>query len=120
MVPMGDNFNHQDVTVVQELVNVQMHLEGDPTSSYFTRSKFMNDFTPLFEEHGYEHHLENKTEKERQAAMKNVKGHFDRPLFNKNRAGTHLETWKHLMETTDADIWDVPFIRDTFDEDNDT
>ena len=25
-----------------------------------------------------------------------------------------------MMETMDAEIWDVPFIRDTFDEDNDT
>jgi len=24
------------------------------------------------------------------------------------------------METTEADIWEVPFVRDTFDEDNDT
>lgn len=49
MVPMADNLNHNDVTVVQELVNKPMHLLGEPSDSYFTRSKMMNDFSPLFD-----------------------------------------------------------------------
>ena len=49
MVPMGDNFNHSDVTVVQELINTRMHLSNNTENAYYMRSKFMNDVTPLFE-----------------------------------------------------------------------
>jgi hypothetical protein len=42
---MADNLNHSDVTVVQEIVNTKMHLKGDKTSKYFTKTKFMNDYS---------------------------------------------------------------------------
>jgi len=35
MVPMGDNFNHADVTVVQEIINKTLHKKGDEESKYF-------------------------------------------------------------------------------------
>jgi hypothetical protein len=120
MVPMGDNFNHHDVTVVQELVNVPMHLEGDSTSTYFTRSKFMNDFSPLFSAEEVDKHTDQKSQKEKERVHKNIHGHFDREKYIFNSTTTNLDTWKHMMESMDSEIWDVPFIRDTYDEDNDT
>ena len=117
---MGDNFNHNDVTVVQELVNIPMHIEGDPSSSYFTRSKFMNDFSPLFNEGEVQEAMNGKSNMEKKRIHDNIHGHFDREKYEFNSNTTNLDTCKHMMETMDADIWEVPFIRDTFDEDNDT
>lgn len=49
MIPMADNCNHSDVTVVQEIVHKHMHLEADRTSSYFTKTKYMNDYSVCYE-----------------------------------------------------------------------
>ena len=50
MIPMADNCNHSDVTVVQEILNKPMHLEADRDSKYFTKTKFMNDYSICFNE----------------------------------------------------------------------
>ena len=49
MIPMADNCNHSDVTVVQEILNKQMHLEAEPGTTYFTKTKMMNDYSINFE-----------------------------------------------------------------------
>ena len=65
MIPMADNCNHSDVSVVQEIVNKKMHLEGDSGTNYFTRTKFMNDYSINFQNEEYEGD---------QTKTKNVKG----------------------------------------------
>ena len=50
MVPMVDNYNHSCVNVVQEIVHKRMHLEADESCSYFTKTKYMNDYSFFFEE----------------------------------------------------------------------
>jgi len=53
MIPMADNLNHSDVTVVQEIVHKYMHLIADRTSNYFTKTKYMNDYSLCFDEGMY-------------------------------------------------------------------
>ena len=45
---MADNCNHSDVTVVQEIINTDMHIEAETSSKYFTKTKFMNDYSLNF------------------------------------------------------------------------
>lgn len=50
MIPMADNLNHSDVNVSCEVINKTLHLEADESSTYFTKTKFMNDYSrgPIF------------------------------------------------------------------------
>jgi hypothetical protein len=48
MIPMADNFNHNDVNVTFELITKSLQLEADEKSTYFTRNKFMNDYSKVF------------------------------------------------------------------------
>ncbi len=50
MIPMADNFNHADVCITCEVVTKSKHLEADEKSTYFTRSKFMNNYSTIFSE----------------------------------------------------------------------
>ena len=50
MVPMADNFNHSDVSNVQEIIHRNLHLDIDEENSYFTKTKYMNDYSMVFEE----------------------------------------------------------------------
>lgn len=45
MIPMADNLNHSDVNVICEIVTKSMHMEADEHSTYFTKTKFMNNFS---------------------------------------------------------------------------
>jgi len=49
-VPMADNFNHADCNTVQEVVHKRLHMEADEKSSYYQKTKFMNNYTFMFEE----------------------------------------------------------------------
>jgi hypothetical protein len=49
MIPMADNFNHNDVNVTFELITKSLQLEADEQSTYFTRNKFMNDYSLIFD-----------------------------------------------------------------------
>ena len=100
MVPMADNCNHSDVTVVQELINHDLHITS--ASQYYTRSKFMNNVAECFD--GKDSEL--------------LKGQFDRELHEKHLIEYGPESWKE--RTLSQDIWTIPFIKDTYDEDNDT
>ena len=53
MIPMADNCNHSDVTVVQEIVNKRMHLEANEESNYYTKTKFMNNYSLAYAEDEY-------------------------------------------------------------------
>lgn len=50
MIPMADNMNHADVNVLCEIVTNSLHKEADESNNYFTKSKFMNDFSLAFTE----------------------------------------------------------------------
>lgn len=48
MIPMADNFNHADVDTTCEIVTKSLHKQADEDSTYFTKSKFMNDYSNVF------------------------------------------------------------------------
>ena len=81
MIPAADNHNHSDVTVVQEIVHKQMHLEADRDSTYFTKTKYMNDYTVCFDESEY-----SGSEK----LTKNVKGYYNRSNYEANKQFTEV------------------------------
>ena len=110
MVPMADNLNHSDVTVVQEIINKPMHLDVDSSSKYFTRTKMMNDYSINFRREQYEGDF---------VRTKNVTGRYSRRNYHSNNQFMSVEKIKSALEAG-IQLWDVPTIRDQFTEDNDT
>ena len=65
--------------------------------------------------------MDKASGEEKEKMLKNIKGHFDRDLQEKHDSINGLPKWKHdLGPGKDVEIWDVPFIRDDFEEENDT
>ena len=89
MIPMADNLNHSDVTVVQEIVNTKMHLRADKTSKYFTKTKFMNDYSINYASDGAWKNSEIKT--------LNVKGRFNAENYEANKQFTSIEYIKNRI-----------------------
>jgi len=110
MVPMADNINHSDVTVVQEMVCKRMHLEADRESKYFTKTKFMNDYSICFNESEYASDAARRV---------NVKGRFSKANFEANKQFEAIDKLKSALENN-VQLWDVPCIRERYTEDNDT
>ena len=110
MIPMADNCNHQDVTVVQEIVHKEMQLEADQESKYFTKTKYMNDYTINFDEEEYAHNNDYTI---------NVKGRYNKANFEANSQFSSVEKIKESLNSG-IQLWDVPCIRETYIEDNDT
>ena len=75
MIPMADNLNHQDVTIIFEIITKSLHLEADENNNYFTKTKYMNDYSALFSKEDFE-----KTDDPR-----NITGRFNRENFEANR-----------------------------------
>ena len=48
MIPMADNFNHSDSNVIFHMIQKKLHLDADVTSTYFTKTKYLNDFSAIF------------------------------------------------------------------------
>lgn len=110
MIPMADNCNHSDVTVVQEIVHPMMHLLADRSSQYFTKTKYMNDYSICFDEDQY---INDPVK------TKNVKGRYSKANYEENKQFTSVEKLKQALDQG-IPIWDVPCVRETYDEDNDT
>lgn len=106
MIPMADNMNHADVNVLCEIVTNSLHKEADEESNYFTKSKFMNDFSLAFTD-------------EEIANYPVIKGRLSQENFkqNKNKFDS-FECYRRYAET--RQIWEIPFLRDAHEEDNDT
>ena len=58
MIPMADNFNHSHGTCVNETIHTEFHEKYSPSKPdcggvpklYFTKDKFMNDYSALYDE----------------------------------------------------------------------
>ena len=50
MIPMADNLNHSDVNNTCEIITKSLHLFADEESSYFTKEKYMNNYSVVFDE----------------------------------------------------------------------
>jgi len=100
MVPMADNCNHSDVTVVQELINNELHAKVTPDSKYYTRSKFMNNVAECFEGDVKTEELMAKLEgDELKEVRSNLEGRFDRELYEENVSEYGPEAWKKRAVT---------------------
>jgi hypothetical protein len=49
MIPMADNFNHADADVIFHMVSKSVHLLADEKSTYFSKAKYMNDFSTIYQ-----------------------------------------------------------------------
>ena len=48
MIPFADCFNHGNNDNTFELVSTGLHLNANESSPYFTKYKYMNDYSALF------------------------------------------------------------------------
>ena len=60
---MADKINHNDVEMINESVNKELH--KSKADKYFTRNKFMNDYSDVFKD-------------------KDVPNYFDKAQFEKH------------------------------------
>ena len=47
---MADNLNHSDIDASCETVSKLFHLDADEDSKYFTKEKYMNNYSVVFDE----------------------------------------------------------------------
>ena len=87
---MADNFNHSDVTVVQEIVHKPNHLFADPSSKYFTKTKFMNNYSICFDAGEYESD---------EFKVKNVKGRYSRGNYRTNQQFKDVDKVKAALNS---------------------
>lgn len=106
MIPMADNLNHSHITVINETVHRTLHIEGDQHTKYWTRDKFMNDYSEL-----YSHEEITKT-------PANIMGRFNRETYRKNVLKYSLEAWQENIKS--QQIWELDYKEEDYDEDNDT
>ena len=110
MIPMADNLNHSDVTIVQEIVTKAIHINAERKSPYFTKTKFMNDYSICFDDADWQgDHVKTV----------NVKGRFNQLNFEANKKFTSIQKIKESLDLG-VQLWDVPCIREFYTEDNDT
>ena len=110
MIPVADNFNHSNVQTEFSIFHKKMHLECNRDSQYFTKTRFMNDFSLCYDQSEY-----NYSEQ----LTKNVQGHYNKGNFEANKKFSEVESIKAAIDQG-IELWNVPCIRETFTEDNDT
>lgn len=105
---MADVFNHSDVNVLCEIVTKSLHLIADEESSYFTKAKYMNNYHAIFKKEDVKNDYD----------FYNVNGRFNKENFYQNQKLYEPSQFK--LHSADKDIWEVPWIRDVYNEDNDS
>lgn len=115
MVPMGDLQNHHDkLGNNYELVNPLLHLRPDKQdrslayNTYFSRKKFMNDYSLLF------------AADEIECYPTDTRGKFDRNAFGTNEYRRSLHCWKIEIKLDRVHIWDLRFEEEEESEDDDS
>ena len=85
-------------------------MDAEPGQAYFTKTKMMNDYSINFDEEQYVNdHVRSK----------NVKGRYNKANFEANRQFSAIDKIKAAL-ASGIPTWDLPCVRDTFTEDNDT
>ena len=49
MIPMADNLNHSHISVINETIHIDLQKKVDRKSKYFTKDKFMNDYSQVYD-----------------------------------------------------------------------
>lgn len=116
MIPMADNCNHSHGTCVNETIHTNFQSDYLPLKQnnvkvprkYFTREKFMNDYSAAF------------TSEQIEANNANITGgRFSRDNFNHNIDKYSIETLRKEIDEQ-VPLWKMTFKFDDYDEDNDT
>jgi hypothetical protein len=81
MIPMADNLNHSHITVINETLHRTLQTLGDQHSKYWTRDKFMNDYSELY------------SEEEIAKTPANIMGRFNREVYRRNVVKYSMEAW---------------------------
>ena len=84
MIPMADNVNHADTNVIFEMICKSMQLEAELNPGYFSKSKFMNDYSSIFARDGDK--LRGDFD------LINVNGRFNKESFELNKKEESWET----------------------------
>jgi len=113
MVPMADNLNHSSVDVTNEIINVTLHKQGENNPEYYRISKFLNDYSGVWERGEF-------TDEEKKKYELNFKGRFNRKLFEMNQEALSVLNLRLNLQQRNRHIWEVPYNHDAFEEDNDT
>ena len=79
MIPMADMLNHSDIDVQYEVFIKQLHLNDMENKDYYTRSKYMFDYSELYSQE----ELDSISKDERKQL--NVKGRFNQFNFRANQ-----------------------------------
>ena len=102
LIPMADNLNHSSNDNSCELITKSLHLSADKESPYYTKFKFMNNYSSAF----------------LGLNSVNVTGRFNKQNFTANQLLYSTDEYRKHSAT--KHIWQIPYIKETYDEDNDT
>ena len=114
LIPMADMLNHSDIDVQYEVFNKRLHLIDKQNTAYYTRSKYMFDYSYLYSKE----ELESISKDERQAL--NVKGRFNQFNFRANQK--RYQSTESFAQQVELGIrlWDIPWVNQRYEQDNDT
>ena len=96
MVPMADNYNHSDCTTVQEIIHKQMHMEADETSTYFCKTKYMNDYSFMFQDEL--NGLEGEDSKAATEHRRTIQGRYIKSNYEANKRFTSVASFQAAIE----------------------
>ena len=92
-------------------------MEADESSSYFCKTKFMNNYSFMFEEELKA--IKDTKSKEAELTRLNIQGRYIKSNFEANKRFTSVDSFKAAIEQG-IQLWDIACIRDMEEEDNDT
>ena len=113
MIPMADNCNHNSFFITNEFINLSMHTNKQNDASYYRYAKYMADYSAAFRANGW------SQEKIKRNSL-NITGRFSREVYNMNTKVLSTDHFKNNLESSNKQIWEVPFFYEPFDEDNDS
>ena len=113
MVPMSDMYNHSHFEADLRCIVKRLQLTAGPKSGYFTRSKFMGDYSFIFWSELQE--LAAAAKSEAGAVTEaNIRGRLVRENYEKNQQYQSLAECKKMIEQGVC-VWDVPRLQEPWE-----
>lgn len=88
LIPMFDTLNLGNVCSSHELVQTELHMTATPEDDYYSTSKYMNDYTIVFNEQDYKG--------DKMLAQK-VRGNLNKSNFEQNKRYTSIKQVKQAI-----------------------